>query len=160
MGGALEKFGIVWHLDCIYYRGLTGSTGAVGRLERKKAIMAKALTKTKSVDQYREILEDKAREVRRRMSTPVAAEIVARREEPNDTGDLAGQSHEEWIFLNQNAQNASLLRQVVEALERIQDGSYGTCAECDKPISPKRMEAVPWAKYCIGCQEKRGSWTN
>lgn len=122
--------------------------------------MAKTLTKNKQLSQYREMLQDKASEVRRSMSTPVAAEIVARREEPNDTADLAGQSHEEWIFLNQNAQNASLLRQVQEALERLDDGSYGVCGECERPISLKRLEAVPWAKYCISCQEKRGPWTN
>ncbi len=109
---------------------------------------------------YREMLQDKAGEIQRSMSTPAAAEIVARREEPNDYVDLADKSHEEWIFLNRNAQNATLLRQVEEAIERINDGSYGICGECGQPISPKRLEAVPWANYCIGCQEKRGSWTN
>lgn len=122
--------------------------------------MAKTVNKTRVANQYREVLEEKIREVRRSMSTPVAAEIVARREEQNDVGDLAGQSHEEWIFLNKNAQNATLLRHLEEAVERVDDGSYGTCAECEKPISPKRLEAVPWAKFCITCQEKRGSWTN
>ncbi len=122
--------------------------------------MAKTLTKTKQLNQYRDFLQEKAREIRRNMSTPVAAEIVTRREEPNDVADLAGQSHEEWIFLNQNARNASLLRQVEEALERLEDGTYTICAECEQPISPKRLEAVPWAKYCIACQEKRGPWTN
>ncbi len=124
------------------------------------AVVGKPLTKVKSMNQYRELLEDKILDVRRSMSTPVAAEIVARREDQNDTGDLAGQSHEEWLFLNLNAQHASLLRQLQDALERMDDGSYGVCAECEKPISQKRLEAVPWAKYCISCQEKRGSWTN
>lgn len=122
--------------------------------------MAKTLSKAKTLNQYREILEEKIRDVRRSMSTPVAAEIVARRDEQNDMGDLAGQSHEEWIFLNRNAQNANLLRQLEEAVERVDDGTYGVCGDCEQPISPKRLEAVPWAKYCITCQEKRGSWTN
>jgi len=122
--------------------------------------MSKTITKIKSVAQYHEFLEEKAREIRRSVSTPVAAEIVGRREDQNDSADLAGQSHEEWIFLNQNAQNISLLRQVEGALLRIKDGTFGTCAECEKPISQKRLDAVPWAKFCISCQEKRGSWTN
>jgi DnaK suppressor protein len=42
---------------------------------------------------------------------------------------------------------------VSEALQRIEDGSYGTCAECDAQISEKRLAAIPWAKYCIQCQE-------
>lgn len=129
--------------------------------------MAKTLTKTtaktgksRPFAEYREMLIEKAQEVRRTMSTQGAAEVVARREEPNDMVDLAGQSHEEWIFLNRNAQNLSLLRDVEEALDRLDEGSYGVCGDCEQEISIKRLNAVPWAKYCITCQEKRGSWTN
>jgi DnaK suppressor protein len=113
-----------------------------------------------NIQHYRELLDEKSVEIKRSMSTPAAAEIVARREEPNDYVDLADKSHEEWIFLNRNTQNASLLRQVEEALDRMNEGTYGVCDECGQVISPKRLEAVPWASYCISCQEKRGSWTN
>ncbi len=121
---------------------------------------SKANTTVSNIQHYRELLTSKAEEVNRSMSTPAAAEIVARREEPNDYVDLADKSHEEWIFLNRNAQNASLLRQVEDALERMEQGSYGVCDDCGQTISPKRLEAVPWALYCISCQEKRGPWTN
>ena len=49
--------------------------------------------------------------------------------------------------------NASLLRDIRAALSRIQDGVYGLCLDCDEPISPKRLEAVPWASRCLSCQE-------
>lgn len=52
--------------------------------------------------------------------------------------------------LTQIWETASL---VSEALKRIEDGSYGTCTECDDPISERRLRAIPWAKYCIHCQE-------
>ena len=45
------------------------------------------------------------------------------------------------------------LRNVREALRRIQGGSFGMCQECDGAIHPKRPAAVPWAKHCIRCQE-------
>ena len=122
--------------------------------------MSKNLLKTKRLNQYRELLEEKARQIRWSMSTPVAAEFVTRREEPYDTADLATQSHDVWIFLNQNARYAKLMREVQEALERIEDGTYTQCAACGQPIPPKRLQAVPWAKYCIACQEKRGPWNN
>lgn len=109
--------------------------------------------------QYREVLEEKVRTLRANMSTPTA-QVVARAEEPNDYGDLAERSHEEWLFLNRNEATARQLREIKEALARLDDGSFGICAECDKPITPKRLEAVPWAKYCIHCQEQHGSWTN
>jgi DnaK suppressor protein len=46
-----------------------------------------------------------------------------------------------------------LLRQVRAAQQRIRDGSFGICIDCEHRISPKRLEAVPWALRCIRCQE-------
>jgi DnaK suppressor protein len=45
------------------------------------------------------------------------------------------------------------LRDARAALRRIEDGSFGTCQECDEDIHPKRLAAVPWATFCIRCQE-------
>ncbi len=47
-----------------------------------------------------------------------------------------------------------LLAAVRSALRRIEDGDYGICPSCDGEISEKRLEAVPWALYCIDCQER------
>ena len=46
------------------------------------------------------------------------------------------------------------LREVRAALKRIADGTYGDCLDCDEPIGPKRLTAVPWATLCIRCQER------
>src|SRR4029450_10331634 len=48
---------------------------------------------------------------------------------------------------------SNLLRNVRAALGRMADGSYGVCLHCEEDISPKRLNAVPWASYCIKCQE-------
>ena len=45
------------------------------------------------------------------------------------------------------------LREVAAALERIDGGNFGICLNCEEDISPKRLAAVPWAAFCIGCQE-------
>jgi DnaK suppressor protein len=45
------------------------------------------------------------------------------------------------------------LRGARAALRRIEDGSFGTCQECDEDIHAKRLAAVPWATFCIRCQE-------
>jgi DnaK suppressor protein len=45
------------------------------------------------------------------------------------------------------------LRDAKAALRRIEEGSFGTCQECDEDIHPKRLAAVPWATFCIRCQE-------
>jgi DnaK suppressor protein len=44
---------------------------------------------------------------------------------------------------------------VTEALERIEKNTYGVCLECEEPISAKRLAALPWAKYCIACQDAK-----
>src|ERR1019366_8038877 len=103
---------------------------------------------------YRKVLEAKAEEVRRSMSAQKAAQVVARLDVPSDEGDLSQQHHEEWIFLNRNTIDMKLLREVSDALHRIEIGAYATCMECDEPISAKRLEAVPWARYCVTCQER------
>jgi len=102
---------------------------------------------------YRNTLEKKAEEVRRSMSAQKAAQVVARLDCPSDEGDLSQQHHEEWIFLNRNTIDMKLLREISDALQRIETGIYGVCLECEEPISVKRLEAVPWARYCVTCQE-------
>jgi DnaK suppressor protein len=103
---------------------------------------------------YRKILEKKAEEVRRSMSAQKAAQVVARLDIPSDEGDLSQQHHEEWIFLNRNTIDMKLLREIADALHRIDAGLYGVCPECEEPISAKRLDAVPWARYCVTCQER------
>jgi len=103
---------------------------------------------------YRKVLEKKAEEVRRSMSAQKAAQVVARLDVPSDEGDLSQQSHEEWIFLNRNTIDMRLLREIAGALHRIDHDAYGICMECEEPISSKRLDAVPWAKYCVTCQEQ------
>jgi DnaK suppressor protein len=49
---------------------------------------------------------------------------------------------------------AQTLKQVRAALRRIDDGSFGICIDCDRPIEPARLEAVPWTPYCRADQEK------
>jgi RNA polymerase-binding transcription factor len=50
--------------------------------------------------------------------------------------------------------NSALLREVRAALARIGEGGYGQCLQCEDPISPKRLAAVPWASLCLKCQEE------
>jgi RNA polymerase-binding transcription factor len=49
---------------------------------------------------------------------------------------------------------AKLLKSVEEALARMEAGTYGVCLRCEEEITEKRLNAVPWASYCISCQEK------
>ena len=57
------------------------------------------------------------------------------------------------LAIRNAARESILLADVRAALGRIQDGSFGTCIECERAINPKRLAAVPWATRCIACQE-------
>ena len=61
--------------------------------------------------------------------------------------------HEESLRLRLNRVLYNQLRQVEAALDRLDMGEYGDCPACSAPIAPKRLQAVPWAKYCLACQE-------
>ncbi|MBF0208426.1 MAG: TraR/DksA family transcriptional regulator [Oligoflexia bacterium] len=71
-----------------------------------------------------------------------------------DAADMAG--HEEdlekmWFFLNRDQNNE---QKVGEALKRIDNGTYGTCKECDGPISFKRLQIDPTSELCIFCKNE------
>jgi len=119
--------------------------------------MAKGTTKslTKAVlRRYKAALETKAQEIRESLRSASASKALSRGDEPLDEEELPGQSHEEWIFLNRNHLDVMLLREIDEALRRMEAGDYGTCMECDEAMSTKRLQAVPWARYCVTCQEE------
>jgi len=68
--------------------------------------------------------------------------------------DQAQISHEEFISLRMNSMDYEKLKLVDGALERLASGGYGVCLGCEEPISERRLHAVPWAEYCISCQER------
>ncbi|MBL8173847.1 MAG: TraR/DksA C4-type zinc finger protein [Bryobacterales bacterium] len=68
--------------------------------------------------------------------------------------DQAQMSHDEFISLSRNKQDYQALKLVDEALDRIAAGDYGVCQRCEEPISPRRLEVLPWAKYCVRCQDR------
>lgn len=52
---------------------------------------------------------------------------------------------------------ARRIREIRGALERVQDGTYGLCEECEEPINKKRLDALPWARLCVTCQSRQES---
>jgi len=70
--------------------------------------------------------------------------------------DQAQMSHDEFISLHINSLDYVQLRLIEEALDRIQSGDYGVRLSCEEQIPPKRLQALPWARYCVTCQDKVG----
>ena len=80
-------------------------------------------------------------------------------EASEDIVDRANNAYQREFMFNLSGGERRLLRQVEGALERLDQGEYGTCDHCEVPIGAQRLKAIPWARYCVDCQEKeeRGS---
>jgi RNA polymerase-binding protein DksA len=68
--------------------------------------------------------------------------------------DIASQTYEEEKALSQLSHFEDELHAVEDALQRVEDGTYGTCAACGAEILAERLEALPAASLCVGCQSK------
>ena len=67
--------------------------------------------------------------------------------------DMATDNFDREFSLDIASGEQTLLNRIDEALTKIKDGTYGTCENCQKPISMKRLKAVPYAQLCIKCKE-------
>lgn len=72
---------------------------------------------------------------------------------PRDPADQASNSFIKELLFSQSTNDRYVLKLIDEALERMEDDEYGLCVSCGNPIQEKRLEAVPWARHCIQCQE-------
>jgi DnaK suppressor protein len=105
---------------------------------------------TKSeVNRFRRILEARQSELARVLRNREGIAI----EKSADALDEVQHASERELAIRNLDRDSHLLRNVRGALQRMHEGSYGTCLHCEEEISPKRLDAVPWAGYCIRCQE-------
>jgi DnaK suppressor protein len=75
--------------------------------------------------------------------------------EVGDATDAATSSEGTSESLEEEALASRTLTAVRDALHRIEAGTYGKCAACGRPIEAARLEAVPWARYCLEDQKKQ-----
>jgi len=113
-----------------------------GILKKKE----KEFYKKKLLERKKEII-DKLSEIYYE-SKEVEPDIV------QDVGDKAESSYTKEFLLSLSDAERKQLFLIDEALKRIEDCQYGTCLMCNRAIVEKRLGAIPWAQYCIHCQEK------
>lgn len=73
--------------------------------------------------------------------------------ETPDPVDLAVRNYSKNVMLAVSENESRQLALVDEALLRVEDDEYGLCQNCEKSINQKRLAAIPWARYCLDCQE-------
>ncbi len=75
--------------------------------------------------------------------------------ETPDPVDLAVRNYSKNVQLAVSENDSRQLELINEALERLEEEEYGVCQNCETEINPKRLAAIPWARYCLDCQELR-----
>lgn len=68
--------------------------------------------------------------------------------------DVASDDYERDFSLGRATDEQKILYRIDEALKRMEEGTYGSCLSCDKPIAKKRLNAIPYTELCIECQKK------
>jgi DnaK suppressor protein len=84
------------------------------------------------------------------------AELYSRErdaEATQDPADMAANAYTKELLVSMSDNDRQLLNLIDEALERMDDSGYGKCVRCGQPLPDKRLEAVPWARHCVRCQE-------
>jgi DnaK suppressor protein len=108
----------------------------------------------KRLEYYKKKLTTRREEL---MKTIARTEEEGRQADDDPTVDLADKAAnsytKEFLFGMTNT-DRTILNMIDEALKRIKANEYGVCGNCQEEMQTKRLEAVPWAKNCISCQEK------
>ena len=108
----------------------------------------------KKLETFKKRLETRQQELRRTVTRNQADGRNADEDTAQDIADRAASSYNKEFLFSQSNNERQLLMMVDGALARIREGSFGECISCGKEINPKRLEAVPWTRHCIECQEK------
>jgi RNA polymerase-binding transcription factor len=72
----------------------------------------------------------------------------------NHPADAATVTLDREVDYTLQENSEQVLKEIDDALQRIEAGTFGTCRSCGKPIAPERLEAMPWATQCIDCKRK------
>jgi DnaK suppressor protein len=108
----------------------------------------------KKVEVFKKQLEDRQSDLRKIVASTEQDGREADVGSAQDLADRAANSYAKEFLFNQSANERVQLQMVEGALARIKEGAFGQCVSCGNPINAKRLEAVPWTRYCITCQEK------
>src|SRR5713101_8430462 len=108
----------------------------------------------KKLESFKKRLETRQQELRRMVSRTEQDGRTIDEDSAQDIADRAASSYTKEFLFHQSNNDRQLLQMVENALSRIREGSFGECILCGKEINAKRLDAVPWTRHCIECQEK------
>ncbi len=141
------------HLNWGAYHFCLALTPQAARESRRRILEVTFMDK-KKLEAFKKRLETRQQDLRRTVSRTQADGRSADEDTAQDIADRAASSYTKEFLFSQSNNERALLQMVERALARIREGSFGECIHCGKEINAKRLEAVPWTRHCIECQEK------
>src|SRR2546430_1779353 len=108
----------------------------------------------KRLDYYKKKLVSRREELMRTIARTEEEGRQADDDQTVDLADKAANSYTKEFLFGMTNTDRTILNMIDEALKRIKANDYGSCMTCQEEMQQKRLEAVPWAKNCISCQEK------
>lgn len=111
------------------------------------------MTDPDDLEEFRQTLETKRRELLNLYAHDVRMGQEANDESADDSVDRANNSFSRELMFSLSDSERQMLILVEEALDRIDKDEYAHCSHCGRQIGLARLKAVPWARYCIDCQE-------
>jgi DnaK suppressor protein len=108
----------------------------------------------KKLEYFKNRLETRQGELRRMVTRIEQDGRTVDEDSAQDIADRAASSYTKEFLFHQSNNDRQLLQMVEGALSRMREGEFGECISCGREIDPKRLEAVPWTRHCIECQEK------
>jgi DnaK suppressor protein len=109
----------------------------------------------KRVDYYKKKLQARREELLKTIARTEEEGRTADDDPTVDLADKAANSYTKEFLFGQTNHDRATLQLIEEALKRIKDGEFGECVQCHEEVQLKRLEAVPWTRHCITCQEKQ-----
>jgi DnaK suppressor protein len=104
------------------------------------------------IEHFRSLLLEQLRQHTENVREDQAAALEARDDGVKDSVDMSLQDMNQEMALLLGQRESQLIADIDQALLRIEEGSYGQCARCGKPIDERRLEALPTARYDAACQ--------
>ena len=123
-------------------------------MAREPQLKATTMDK-KRLEYYKKKLQTRREELMRGIARTQQEGREADEDPTVDLADKAANSYTKEFLFGQTHNDRAILQLVEDALGRIKDNTFGECVSCHEELQQKRLEAVPWTRYCISCQEKK-----
>lgn len=120
-----------------------------------KPLSARKRMDKKRQDQYKKRLLERRDQLQVTVSRTEQDGREADEVPANDIADRATNSYTKEFLFKKSNDDRFILQLIQEALERMDEGGYGSCVACGGEMQVKRLDAVPWARHCIDCQQKQ-----